>query len=594
MGSRYVADALIGRGGMGEVWRGRDVVTDRPVAVKFLRSDLVSQDDFVVRFLREARILKSLDDPRLVGIIDFVAEGSSLAIVMELVNGQNLASALTQHGRPPTERAYELVEATLQGLAVVHAAGVVHGDLKPANLLLPAEGPQAVRIADFGIARILEDAGTGETTSQVVGSPAYMAPELAMGSRPDRASDLYAVGIVAYELLSGAPPFHGGNPMSVLYRHQHAEPKRPSGVSDELWAWVAQLLAKDPADRPADATAALTQLRAITADHLTTQTLSASGGSPARSGTDTHVVPPPSRTQVLTSGTAAPAPPSRPVPAANPAHSGRRSWITGLVIGLLAIAVVVQGVLLMVRGQPAAIVAPPELPPTVTGGDVTPTPSARAITPTPRTGPGVRRTAGPLPNVVGMHVSSAEVTLESYGYVVHRREQIDDNRVDGEVVGQEPGAGGQPADGTVLLTVSRRSSVVWLAGFQPVAGKATVARVDLPQRSFAWGILLEPACAEPAGVSYALDRRYARLTTVLAVDPGSGASAPSEPAALRYRITVDGREVGSGELQGVDGQHVQLNLDGGASLRIEASTEAGGCGPARLALGDPILTGLPD
>jgi len=585
VGSRYLAESLIGRGGMGEVWRGHDVRDQRPVAVKFLRPDLVAQDDFVVRFLREARILKGLDDPRLVGITDFVAEGSSLAIVMDLVLGRDVASVLAQRGSVTLDSAVQLLDEVLQGLAAVHDANVVHGDLKPANLLLPDDGRPLVRIADFGIARMLEDAATGGGTSQVLGSPAYMAPELALGNRPDRASDLYAVGILAYELLTGAPPFHGGNPMSVLYRHTHAAPERPPGLSDELWGWISHLLAKDPAARPQDARRALDLLRAATADHVGTQAVDADGlaahlNPPAPAG-GTRVLPVPSGTQVLPS----PAQPVRPaqLPAQAPGRT-RRSRLTGAVIGLLTLVVLVQGVLLA-RGllqptDPAA--AAPESTPGEVGVPATPTPTADRT-------PGVRRTAGPLPNVTGMHVTSAQDTLASYGYAVHLREQIDDSKADGEVVGQEPGAGGQPTDGSVVLTVSRRSSIVWLAEINPSQGRAAATRVDLDNRSFAHGVLLEPACAEPAGVTYSLNRRYDRLTTVLAV-----ASPDSEETALSYRMTVDGRDVGSGDINAGDGQQVQVNLDGGGTLRIEAAAKSGSCGSARLALGDPMLKGLPD
>lgn len=595
VGSRYVADARIGHGGMGEVWRGRDLTSGGAVAVKFLRSDLVAREDFVARFLRESRILKALDDPRLVGIIDFVAEGSSLAIVMDLVIGRDLGSVLTEQGPVDEQTAVQILDETLQGLAVVHRNGIVHGDLKPPNLLMPADGRPLVRIADFGIARIVEDAATGEPTSQIVGSPAYMAPELAEGRRPDRASDIYAIGVLAHELLAGRPPFHGGNPMSILFRHVHEEPTRPAGVSDALWHWVSQLLAKDPVHRPADAMMALAMLRSATADSAATVTVGESAvppsvswapdAPPAASGVrqGTQVLPADGTRVLPPAHGTVPAPPAAPPPEKTE-KKGRRRPLAPLAIALLALVVVVQGVLLFgllrnsgEQGRPLT-------------GTPGPSPSASAGTPTRAPSPGVRRATGPLPDVVGMHITSAQDTLASYGYGVQIRQQVDDNRPDGEVTGQEPGAGGHPSDGSVLLTVSRRSTVVWLAELDPVEGTVTPTRVELSDRSFAQGVAIGEACATPRGVTYDLGRRYTRLNTVVAV-----AGEPESEIPVRYQIALDGRELHSGQLNAGDRQQLQIDVDGGALLRIEAARadDGAGCASTRFILGDPRLVGLP-
>ena len=187
-------------------------------------------------------------------VIDLVAEGQTLAIVMELISGQDLRRYLRAKGTLPPAEAVGLAVQLLTGLAAVHAAGVVHRDIKPENLLLDTSaGEVTLKVTDFGVARLSYGASLTKLTS-LIGTPEYMAPELAEGGSADPAADLYSAGIVLYEMLSGRTPFAGGPPMAVLRRHADMAPPPVPGIPDGLWDQLSKMLGKDPADRPASAT----------------------------------------------------------------------------------------------------------------------------------------------------------------------------------------------------------------------------------------------------------------------------------------------------------------------------------------------------
>jgi len=253
LGGKYLLCEVIGRGAMGQVFSGIVHETGDPVAVKVLRPELVSDPEAVARFIRERQILTSINSPAVVRVIDLVAEGETLAIVMELIRGQDLRRYLrTQVTLPPAE-AVNLAVQLLHGLDAVHAAGVVHRDVKPENLLLDTSAGQAVlKVTDFGVAR-LSYGGSLTKLSSLIGTPEYMAPELAEGGSAGPAADLYSAGAVLYEMLSGRAPFAGGPPMTVLRRHADIAPPPVPGVPAGLWEQVSRLLMKDPASRPASA-----------------------------------------------------------------------------------------------------------------------------------------------------------------------------------------------------------------------------------------------------------------------------------------------------------------------------------------------------
>jgi serine/threonine protein kinase len=256
LGSRYVLEERISSGGMGEIWRGRDLVADRPVAIKVLHERLASDPAELTRFVRERTVLTGLDHPNLVPVRDMIVEGSRLALIMDLVAGPDLHHYLRAHGPLAPALAATLISQTCEALAVVHAAGIVHRDLKPSNILLDtSQSPPIARLTDFGIART-DDALPLTAGHIIIGTPQYCAPEVVNGERGGPAVDVYAAGTTLYELLVGTPPFAGGPATTVFWRHLDAEPLRSPGIPASLWPVIEACLAKDPEQRPTAAAAA--------------------------------------------------------------------------------------------------------------------------------------------------------------------------------------------------------------------------------------------------------------------------------------------------------------------------------------------------
>jgi tRNA A-37 threonylcarbamoyl transferase component Bud32 len=269
LGSRYLLHELVGRGAMGQVFRGSVRDSGAPVAVKVLKPELVSDPNIVARFVQERSILVSVAHPNVVRVLDLVVEGETLGIVMELVGGRDLRDDLRAQPTLPPARAARFGCELLDGLAAVHAAGIVHRDVKPENLLVDnSDGQARLKLTDFGIAR-LTYGGSLTKLSSLIGTPEYMAPEVADHDTASPAADLYAAGIVLYEMLAGRTPFAGAHPLAVLRRHVDEAPPPIPGVQPELWMLIESLLAKEPDSRPGSATqvaAALTALRPALAD----------------------------------------------------------------------------------------------------------------------------------------------------------------------------------------------------------------------------------------------------------------------------------------------------------------------------------------
>lgn len=256
LGGRYELDGVVGRGGMAEVYRARDIRLDRIVAIKTLRADLARDHTFQARFRREAQSAASLNHPAVVAVYDTgedVSEGAPVPyIVMEYVDGRTLRDLLRQDRRLLPERAVELVDGILRALDYSHRGGIVHRDIKPANVMITRAGD--VKVMDFGIARAMADsAATMTQTAQVIGTAQYLSPEQARGERVDARSDIYSTGCVLYELLTGQPPFTGDSPVAIAYQHVREEPIPPSQIDREIPPWadaiVLKAMAKDPAHR---------------------------------------------------------------------------------------------------------------------------------------------------------------------------------------------------------------------------------------------------------------------------------------------------------------------------------------------------------
>lgn len=250
LGSSYLLNELIGRGAMGQVWRGSVVSDGTPVAIKILRSELSEDPEIVARFHREGSIMLAVSHPCVVAVRDVISEGDTLAIVMDLIEGGDLRAYLGQAKNLRASEALRLIGQVLAGLQAVHSAGILHRDLKPENILIDSTGSKGpvARLTDFGIARFAEGPTITRLTG-LIGTPQYLAPEVIAHGRATTTSDLYSAGIVLYELLSGRVPFSAAHPAAVLRQHIEDKPLRPEGLEDDLWGFVAHLLEKEPADR---------------------------------------------------------------------------------------------------------------------------------------------------------------------------------------------------------------------------------------------------------------------------------------------------------------------------------------------------------
>ena len=261
----YAILGVLGSGGMGTVLRARQVAMDRVVALKILPPELARNQAFVQRFVREARAAGRLRHPHIVQAHDVgVAEGYYY-FAMELVEGESLAEVLRREGALPQDRALELLRQTCSALAAAHKAGIIHRDIKPSNLMLDAEG--RVRVTDFGLAKRVEGDVAVTRTGQSLGTPLYMAPEVAAGDPADRRSDLYSLGAAFFHLLAGRPPFEGKTFSELVVKHATATPPALRDVAPQadprLAAIIDRLLAKAPADRHASAQALLDDLDAL-------------------------------------------------------------------------------------------------------------------------------------------------------------------------------------------------------------------------------------------------------------------------------------------------------------------------------------------
>jgi eukaryotic-like serine/threonine-protein kinase len=249
---RYLLTERIGVGGFSEVWRAQDRALDRPVAVKLLHSGFAGHEETLQRFRAEARHAGALSHQNIARVYDYGDPSAEHPpyLVMELIDGDSLAQVLRTSGAMDAARAMDIVAQTAAGLQAAHQAGLVHRDVKPANLLLSDAG--VVKITDFGISYAAGSAPMTRT-GMIVGTPSYLAPERTSGALATQASDIYSLGVVAYECLTGAPPF-AGTAIEVAVAHRdRALPPLPASVQAAVAGFVADLTLKDPAVRPASA-----------------------------------------------------------------------------------------------------------------------------------------------------------------------------------------------------------------------------------------------------------------------------------------------------------------------------------------------------
>jgi len=348
LGERYQVEARIGAGGMAEVYRGFDSVLNRTVAIKVLLPQFARDTSFVHRFRREAQAAARLNQPNIVGVYDTGADDGTQYIVMEFIEGRTLAEFIGAGRSPTPVQAAEIAQKICDAIAAAHAQGVIHRDIKPGNVMVTRDG--TVKVMDFGIARTLGPE-TAPQTSAVLGTASYLSPEQAQGTPVDARTDIYSLGAVLYELLTGRPPFMGDSPVAVAYKQVNETPALPSSLNPAvpapLDAVVMKALSKNPSNRYQSADEFSADLARVIAGQAVQATPLMAGAV----GDATQVISrPPTHTSVLP-------------PAEEPEGSGRKVWL-GVLIGLLLFALLAGGAYLLVNsltgddngGSPLAVV----------------------------------------------------------------------------------------------------------------------------------------------------------------------------------------------------------------------------------------------
>ncbi|MBM7806627.1 serine/threonine-protein kinase [Geodermatophilus bullaregiensis] len=603
LGERYEIGGVLGRGGMAEVHRGRDLRLGREVAVKVLRSDLARDPSFQVRFRREAQAAASLNHPAIVAVYDTgedrTPSGATPYIVMEYVEGETLRDVLRREGVLPPERAMSLAADTCAALDFSHRNGIVHRDVKPGNVMITPQG--TVKVMDFGIARAVSDsAATMTSTAAVIGTAQYLSPEQARGEAVDARSDVYSVGCLLYELVTGAPPFTGDSPVSVAYQHVREDPRLPSSINPaippDLDAILLKALSKNPANRYQSAADMRNDLlrslagqrveaTPVMGDEEKTTILGATPGFPGdEDGWDDDEA----------------------------ARRRRRNRLVALVVGALVLVGAVVGVALLLNSgdeePPAAEVARVAVPDVVgdpqaeaeaalreaglTVGPVTPQASSAeqeglVLSTDPASGAQVEREstvalvvgAGPgtltVPPIVNLDADDAETALRNAGFTGNiNTDQVDSLEDENTVVAADPAQGSQAApdtaftlevsDGTVEIPdVVRQDEAtardtLGTAGF----GRVTVEEVDSDQ---------------PAG-------------TVVASDPAAGTQATADTditlqvSGGAAEVTVPTSIVGATEAQARQAL-AQAGFTG--TITVLPTEGEGGQTPGTVAGSDP-------
>jgi serine/threonine-protein kinase len=377
---RYKIVGELGRGAMGVVYRGVDPALDRHVAIKVISSQqsagALNSQEMEARFLREAKIAARINHPGIVTVFDAGRAGDSLYLVMELIEGESLAQRLARKEYPTVPESFMMVAQCGEALAAAHALGVIHRDVKPANIMLTKDG--RVKVADFGVAKAIGEGTDLTRTGTVVGSPAYMAPEQVRGLSPDGRADLFSLGVVLYELLLHRKPFPADTITSLIYQILHEDPLVDTDAARSLGERTSNFLrlclAKDPQDRVPDGNAFAAEARALAVQ-------AASSAAEMTSATKLITATPPPKP--------AAAPPAR-ANAATVAVATTKFPLIPVLIGAVVILAVVATALLLRQRAPTAVatttaaVSPTAAPAPV---QVAAAPTAEPVAPPPPPAP---------------------------------------------------------------------------------------------------------------------------------------------------------------------------------------------------------------
>ncbi|MGO1509694.1 MAG: serine/threonine protein kinase [Actinomycetales bacterium] len=622
LGSRYTLDHEIGRGAVGSVWRGHRNGDGTVVAIKRLKAEVAEDVEIVRRFIQERTLLTNVVHPHVVQVLDLVVEGDTLAIVMELVEGGDLRQEIDRRGTLPPADAATYGAGVARGLAAIHEGGIVHRDVKPANILLAGGEDEVVpKVTDFGVARMTRGEITEATSAtMLVGTPLYMAPEVILERVPTPASDVYSFGILLYRMLTGVTPFTGdGGAYGVMHRQTRLAPGRPGGLPDELWDVIERALAKDPGSRPS-------------ADELATELDALAGGLagfPAR----TRLVHPPEgepssaggesgtgqtsssggqaspgedeRTADDDDGTTVLRDPSGHVPAAAPPVGAPGPHRDGPAPD---------------RGEVRDHGAAPDHEAAPDHGEgrapdrtsrrrrrvaVLATVAAVVVALVAAGAVGLTRLLGPdegeTPNLWGMTLEEVEEELGS-GVDVVTTDGLADRHAIGTVMSQTPTAG-EWHEGEVEVTIAGPSERLMLEDLDPLTGEQYAEPLhqaaDIGEDSFLHGTVA-PAGEHEGAWGWRLDSGFDTFRATLGRRPATfGDPAEQElfdTRVVAVEITGDGEVLWSGSVSLDEPRAMTLDVEGVDDLVVRwAATSGSSAASAYLAIGDGrVLTGEGD
>ncbi len=582
LGDRYRVDEPVGRGPHGVVYAGVDGDGGR-FAFKTLREDLGRDPDLAARYLQIENTLRGLDATHLVRTRELVVADGAATMVGELVAGENLRTPIEANGPMLPSEVARIGAGIAAGLAALHRSGLVHGDVKPENVLLDESSSLKVpRLSDIALARTLGMPRSGHGTPSLT-DPRYLAPELANGAAATPASDLYALGIILYELCCGVPPFVGGTAFGVLRQHVELEPGRPDGIPDPLWQVSYLLLAKNPHERQQNAHEIAVVLEHMVAELMPTACASRLTTPPPGKPSEPAPLPP------------NPGPPPPSIAAGMPfpfvASSGgplAKKRKRKMLVAVTTVVLVTTGLIVWLAdsGSSSPNSAPPNQPvvatATTTGAVQVTTDSPTSTAPTT------------APNLVGKTIDQAQDSLPS-SIKVTTRDMVDTTHAGGTVIAQDPPAG-QPLNGTMQLTVARSPEIVYLDSLTPADGSWSQAdsNAQLGGQTMIHSVIGDVSgCSDSSTqtVEYNLSKGYRKFQATAGVDDQS----PDSGMTVNMQIFGDNRQLSSDTISFGKPTPISVDVSGVLRLKIQFQpVSTGSCyQTSYFDLGTAQLQGLP-